>query len=115
MTSFSRQLDKETLARVHAGRGRGIADSARQRFRVPTDPATGQLAFEARQLSAREAEVLLWVARGETNTEIGKRLFLSEETIKSHVRHILAKLGARSRAHAVALGIKTEQISLADL
>jgi DNA-binding NarL/FixJ family response regulator len=37
------------------------------------------------------------------NREIGERLFLSEETVKSHVRHLLAKLQARSRAHAVAV------------
>ncbi len=38
--------------------------------------------------------------------EIGHRLFLSEETVKSHVRHLLAKLQARSRAHAVAVGFR---------
>ena len=37
---------------------------------------------------------------------IGERLFLSEETVKSHVRHLLAKLQARSRAHAVAAGFR---------
>ena len=41
-----------------------------------------------------------------TNREIGQRLFLSEETVKSHVRHLLAKLQARSRAHAVAVGFR---------
>jgi len=41
-----------------------------------------------------------------TAREIGQRLFLSEETVKSHVRHLLAKLQARSRAHAVAVGFR---------
>ena len=41
-----------------------------------------------------------------TPREIGVRLFLSEETVKSHVRHLLAKLQARSRAHAVAVGFR---------
>ena len=41
-----------------------------------------------------------------TMREIGQRLFLSEETVKSHVRHLLAKLQARSRAHAVAVGFR---------
>ncbi len=54
----------------------------------------------------REIEVLQLVADGLVNREIGQRLFLSEETVKSHVRHLLAKLHARSRAHAVAVGYR---------
>jgi DNA-binding NarL/FixJ family response regulator len=56
--------------------------------------------------SPREIEVLQLVSHGLVNREIGNRLFLSEETVKSHVRHILAKLQARSRAHAVAVGFR---------
>ena len=56
--------------------------------------------------TARETEVLQLVSQGLVNREIGERLFLSEETVKSHVRHILAKLQARSRAHAVAIGFR---------
>ncbi len=56
--------------------------------------------------TAREIEVLQLVSEGLANREIGDRLFLSEETVKSHVRHILAKLQARSRAHAVAVGFR---------
>lgn len=56
--------------------------------------------------TARELEVLQLISDGLANREIGTRLFLSEETVKSHVRHILAKLTARSRAHAVALGLR---------
>jgi DNA-binding NarL/FixJ family response regulator len=56
--------------------------------------------------TAREIEVLQLVADGLVNREIGQRLFLSEETVKSHVRHLLAKLQARSRAHAVAVGFR---------
>lgn len=58
------------------------------------------------QPTAREIEVLQLVADGLVNRDIGKALFLSEETVKSHVRHILAKLQARSRAHAVAVGFR---------
>ena len=54
----------------------------------------------------REIEVLQLVSDGLVNREIGQRLFLSEETVKSHVRHLLAKLHARSRAHAVAVGFR---------
>ncbi len=56
--------------------------------------------------SAREIEVLQLISDGLVNREIGVRLFLSEETVKSHVRHLLAKLHARSRAHAVAVGLR---------
>ena len=56
--------------------------------------------------TGREIEVLQLVADGLVNREIGQRLFLSEETVKSHVRHLLAKLQARSRAHAVAVGYR---------
>jgi len=54
----------------------------------------------------REVEVLQLISDGLVNREIGQRLFLSEETVKSHVRHLLAKLQARSRAHAVAVGFR---------
>jgi DNA-binding NarL/FixJ family response regulator len=61
--------------------------------------------------TAREIEVLQLVSDGLVNREIGVRLFLSEETVKSHVRHLLAKLQARSRAHAVAVGFRRGLIS----
>ncbi|TFH28017.1 MAG: response regulator transcription factor [Myxococcales bacterium] len=66
-------------------------------------PAIRELAQDP---TARELEVLQLVADGLVNREIGQRLFLSEETVKSHVRHLLAKLQARSRAHAVAVGYR---------
>ncbi|MFD6158686.1 LuxR C-terminal-related transcriptional regulator [Nocardia sp. NPDC060256] len=53
-------------------------------------------------LSAREIEVLRLVADGRSNREIAKELFLSETTVKSHLVHIYAKLGVRSRTSAVA-------------
>jgi len=61
--------------------------------------------------TAREIEVLQLVSEGLVNREIGTRLFLSEETVKSHVRHLLAKLQSRSRAHAVAAGFRRGLIS----
>ena len=68
-----------------------------------TAPATREAGQDP---TAREIEVLQLVADGLVNREIGERLFLSEETVKSHVRHLLAKLQARSRAHAVAVGFR---------
>ncbi|MCX4097887.1 response regulator [Nocardia sp. alder85J] len=53
-------------------------------------------------LSAREIEVLVLVADGHANREIGRRLFLSETTVKSHLVHIYSKLGVKSRTSAVA-------------
>jgi DNA-binding NarL/FixJ family response regulator len=61
--------------------------------------------------TAREIEVLQLISDGLVNREIGVRLFLSEETVKSHVRHLLAKLQARSRAHAVAVGFRRNLIN----
>jgi DNA-binding CsgD family transcriptional regulator len=64
-------------------------------------------------LSEREQQVLELTAQGLTNAEIGRKLLLSEETVKSHLRHLLAKLQARNRAHAVALGFRLGLIALA--
>lgn len=54
------------------------------------------------RLTVREAEVLSLVAEGRTNREIGRALFLSEATVKSHLVHIFTKLGVGSRTAAVA-------------
>src|ERR671936_871305 len=69
-------------------------------------PFTGPLQQLEQEPTTREIEVLQLISDGLVNREIGERLFLSEETVKSHVRHLLAKLQARSRAHAVAVGFR---------
>ena len=69
-------------------------------------PFAGPLQELEQEPTAREIEVLQLISDGLVNREIGHRLFLSEETVKSHVRHLLAKLQARSRAHAVAVGFR---------
>jgi len=59
---------------------------------------------EPDDLSPRELEILGLVARGTTNREAAKRLFISEATVKTHLLHIYAKLGVNDRAAAVAVG-----------
>lgn len=54
-------------------------------------------------LTAREAEVMEAVCQGLTNGQIARALFLSENTVKNHLTHIFARLGAHSRAHAIAV------------
>jgi PAS domain S-box-containing protein len=63
------------------------------------------------RLSERECEVLTLVASGLQGGDIAERLFLSPETVKSHVHNALGKLGARTRAHAVAIAMVTGQIT----
>jgi DNA-binding NarL/FixJ family response regulator len=55
------------------------------------------------EMTEREIEVLRLVVAGKRNREIGEQLYISEDTVKSHVKHIMSKLGARDRTHAVAL------------
>ena len=63
-------------------------------------------------LTGREIEVLQSVAEGLTSKEIGERLFISENTVKNHVRNILDKLGLRSRNEAVMYALREELISI---
>jgi len=81
--------------------------------RIPPEIAA-QLADHAAEdeLSAREIEVLRLVAGGNGNKEIAAQLSITEETVKNHVTHILAKLGANDRTHAVTIGIKRGYIEL---
>jgi DNA-binding NarL/FixJ family response regulator len=67
----------------------------------------GQLRSPAKEpLSQREIEVLTLIARGCSNRETAKRLFISEATVKTHLLHAYAKLGVRDRAAAVATAIE---------
>ena len=57
-------------------------------------------------LSEREIEVLEGMSRGKSNAQIGRELFLSEDTVKTHARRLFRKMGAADRAQAVALGFR---------
>ncbi len=98
---------KEILNR-YVGHSRRFDEAAARRGNQSAElvPLQGPLRELEQEPTMREVEVLQLISDGLVNREIGQRLFLSEETVKSHVRHLLAKLQARSRAHAVAVGFR---------
>ena len=63
-------------------------------------------------LTGREIEVLELVAKGNTSRRIGELLFISENTVKNHIRNILDKLGLHSRSEAVLYAAREDLISL---
>jgi DNA-binding NarL/FixJ family response regulator len=86
----------ETIRAVHSGQKR-----------VPPEVAA-IIAEHAgdETLTAREIDVLRLIADGNANKEIAALLSITEETVKGHVKNILAKLGANDRTHAVSMGLK---------
>jgi DNA-binding NarL/FixJ family response regulator len=92
----------DTIRAVHAGQKR-----------IPPEVAA-ELAEHAGEndLTAREIDVLRLVAGGNANKEIAAQLSIGEDTVKSHVTNILAKLNANDRTHAVTIGIKRGIIEL---
>jgi DNA-binding NarL/FixJ family response regulator len=63
-------------------------------------------------LTSREIEVLRYAAEGNRNRDIGEKLFISEETVKVHIKHIMEKLGASDRTQAVAIALRRGIIEL---
>ena len=80
---------------------------------IETEPTQPLPTPSAHALSGREQEVLGLVADGLTDAEIGRNLSISEFTVKTHVKRLLMKLGAKNRAHAVALAVRCELLALA--
>jgi DNA-binding NarL/FixJ family response regulator len=100
-----------------AGRGMSAVPSQRGDFGDPAEAggrparANGEPGFAAPAarrvvLTERELQVLRGMADGKSNAEIGRELFVSEDTVKTHARRLFRKLGARDRAHAVAAGFR---------
>ena len=80
-----------------------LADSsARRSAPRPRPDAPGGMPV----LTERELQVLRGMGRGRSNSEIGKELYLSEDTVKTHARRLFRKLGAADRAQAVAMGFR---------
>jgi len=63
-------------------------------------------------ITAREIDVLRLIAEGNRNKDVAKRLSISEETVKVHIKHIMSKLGAQDRTQAVAIGLRRGIIHL---
>src|SRR5271154_2115975 len=63
-------------------------------------------------LTPREIEVLSQIAGGNRNRDIAEKLFITEETVKAHIKHIMDKLGASDRTQAVAIGVRRGIIQL---
>ena len=62
-------------------------------------------------MTERELQILRGMTHGLSNNEIGRKLFLSEDTVKTHARRLFQKLGAHDRAHAVALGLRNDLVA----
>ena len=119
MLTMAEDLDGVTLAVASGARGYLHKDASRAELRATVSQAladpTWRLAprrlrpaevGSAPTLTAREIQVLEGMSHGRSNAEIGRDLFLSEDTVKTHARRLFKKLGASDRAHAVALGFR---------
>jgi DNA-binding NarL/FixJ family response regulator len=92
----------DTIRQVHAGKKRIPPEIATHLAEHYTDEA----------LTSREVEVLNQIAGGNRNRDIADKLFITEETVKVHIKHIMEKLGASDRTHAVAIGVRRGIIQL---
>ena len=83
------------------------------RKRIPAEVAAHLAEYVGEDdLTEREVDVLRHVASGNRNRDIGEQLFISEETVKVHIKHIMEKLGASDRTQAVAIAVRRGIIQL---
>lgn len=92
----------EAIRQVHAGKKRIPPQLAAQLAEHLSDD----------DLTVREIEVLKQIAGGNRNRDIAEKLFITEETVKVHIKHIMEKLGASDRTQAVAIGLRRGIIEL---
>ncbi len=92
----------EIIRQVHAGKKRIPAEIAAHLAEHYSDEA----------LTGREVEVLREISSGSRNRDIAEKLFITEETVKVHIKHIMEKLGASDRTQAVAIGVRRGIIQL---
>jgi DNA-binding NarL/FixJ family response regulator len=92
----------EVIRQVHAGKKRIPPELAAELAEHMSDEP----------LTTREVEVLGQIAGGNRNRDIAEQLFISEETVKVHIKHIMEKLGASDRTQAVAIGVRRGIIQL---
>jgi DNA-binding NarL/FixJ family response regulator len=100
----------EILARGDALIAPAVTRSVIEEF-VRRSPSLARATPELNELTTREHEVLELLARGLSNAEIAARLVISEGTVKTHVAHVLSKLGLRDRVQAVILAYETGVIT----
>jgi NarL family two-component system response regulator LiaR len=105
-----KDVSADTLARAiraaHAGRGTLSPEAAQALVQAATEPPT-----PGHDLTERERDVLALLVEGLNNTQIADKLVVSPSTIKSHVSHILAKLGVASRTEAAALAVRLRLVT----
>jgi len=92
----------EVIRQVYVGKKRILPEIAAHLAEHYSDEA----------LTGREIEVLQQVASGNRNRDIAEKLFITEETVKVHIKHIMEKLGATDRTQAVAIGVRRGIIQL---
>ena len=101
----------EEAIRTVAEGGRWTYPRLEPLLRAATEPATGTHGCTS---SRREREILGLLSKGLSGEEAAKQLFLSSETVRTHVRNAMNKLGAATRVHAVALALERGEISASD-
>ena len=84
---------------------------------IAVDKATGEFKFASKRtdgatLSTREVELLRLLVAGATTGDIAEALFISGHTVRNHIKSVLAKLGAHSRAEAVAIALRRRLVEI---